>query len=130
VRGREIQHQNVTDPQHCYVAWQAGTSIRVVVPARQAGNRFLGSSKGYKFGLGKQKVSIYIIIHKNLVLMLLRTDLFCSVEKVKDPSILKKSRTGSATFVVVVETTNNPCLSLSGSISLLKPEGGGGGAAL
>jgi hypothetical protein len=29
-----------------YVAWQAGTSNRVVVPARQAGNRFLGSLKG------------------------------------------------------------------------------------
>jgi hypothetical protein len=29
-----------------YVAWGAGTSIRVVVPARQAGNRFLGSLKG------------------------------------------------------------------------------------
>jgi hypothetical protein len=29
-----------------YVAWRAGTSNRVVVPARQAGNRFLGSLKG------------------------------------------------------------------------------------
>ncbi len=29
-----------------YVAWQAGASNRVVVPARQAGNRFLGSLKG------------------------------------------------------------------------------------
>jgi hypothetical protein len=29
-----------------YVAWQAGTTNRVVVPARQAGNRFLGSLKG------------------------------------------------------------------------------------
>ncbi len=28
-----------------YVAWRAGTSSRVVVPARQAGNRFLGSLK-------------------------------------------------------------------------------------
>jgi hypothetical protein len=28
-----------------YVAWRAGTSNRVVVPARQAGNRFLGSLK-------------------------------------------------------------------------------------
>jgi hypothetical protein len=26
-----------------YVAWRAGTSNRVVIPARQAGNRFLGS---------------------------------------------------------------------------------------
>ncbi len=29
-----------------YVAWQDGTIDRVVVPARQAGNRFLGSIKG------------------------------------------------------------------------------------
>jgi hypothetical protein len=31
-----------------YVAWRAGTKNRVVVPARQAGNRFLGSFKGFK----------------------------------------------------------------------------------
>jgi hypothetical protein len=29
-----------------YVAWRAGTSNRVVVPARQAGNRSSGSLKG------------------------------------------------------------------------------------
>jgi hypothetical protein len=29
-----------------YVIWRAGTSNRVVVPAHQTGNRFLGSSKG------------------------------------------------------------------------------------
>jgi hypothetical protein len=29
--------------QPAYVAWRAGTTNRVVVPARQAGNRFLGS---------------------------------------------------------------------------------------
>ncbi len=29
-----------------YVAWRAGTTNRVVVPARQAGNRFLGSLTG------------------------------------------------------------------------------------
>ncbi len=29
-----------------YVAWRVGTISRVVVPARQAGNRFLGSLKG------------------------------------------------------------------------------------
>jgi hypothetical protein len=28
-----------------YVAWRAGTTYWVVVPVRQAGNRFLGSSK-------------------------------------------------------------------------------------
>ncbi len=29
-----------------YVAWRAGTSNRVVIPARHAGNRFLGALKG------------------------------------------------------------------------------------
>jgi hypothetical protein len=29
-----------------YVAWRAGTSKRVVAPARRAGNRFLGLLKG------------------------------------------------------------------------------------
>jgi len=29
-----------------YVAWRSGTKNRVVVPARQTGNRFLGSLKG------------------------------------------------------------------------------------
>jgi hypothetical protein len=29
-----------------YVAWRAGTTYRVVVPVRQAGNRFLSSLKG------------------------------------------------------------------------------------
>ncbi len=29
-----------------YVAWRAGAKNRVVVPARQVGNRFLGSLKG------------------------------------------------------------------------------------
>jgi hypothetical protein len=37
--------------QPAYVAWRAGTSNSVVVPARQAGNRFLGSLKFYKFWL-------------------------------------------------------------------------------
>jgi hypothetical protein len=32
--------------QLAYVAWRAGTINRVVVPARHAGNRFLGSLKG------------------------------------------------------------------------------------
>jgi hypothetical protein len=32
--------------QLAYVAWRAGTTNRVVVPARQAGNRFLDSIKG------------------------------------------------------------------------------------
>jgi hypothetical protein len=29
-----------------YIAWRAGTTSRVIVPARQSGNRFLGSLKG------------------------------------------------------------------------------------
>jgi hypothetical protein len=29
-----------------YVAWRAGTTYRVAVPVRQAGNRFLSSLKG------------------------------------------------------------------------------------
>jgi hypothetical protein len=29
-----------------YVPWRAGTTYRVVVPVRQAGNRFLGFLKG------------------------------------------------------------------------------------
>jgi hypothetical protein len=29
-----------------YLAWRAGTTIRVVEPARHAGNRFLDSLKG------------------------------------------------------------------------------------
>jgi len=44
-----------------YVAWQAGTSNRLVVPTRQAGNRFLGSLKGLQilvFGFGF-RFSIY-----------------------------------------------------------------------
>jgi hypothetical protein len=31
--------------QPAYVAWRVGTTNRVVVPARQAGNRFLDSLK-------------------------------------------------------------------------------------
>jgi hypothetical protein len=34
-----------------YVAWRAGTTYRVVVPARKAGNRFLGSFKGLQIRL-------------------------------------------------------------------------------
>jgi hypothetical protein len=36
--------QESTPPS--YVAWRAGTPNRVVVQARHAGNRFLGSIKG------------------------------------------------------------------------------------
>jgi hypothetical protein len=37
-----------------YVAWRAGMSNRDVVPVRQAGNRFLGSLKVYKFVLKEE----------------------------------------------------------------------------
>ncbi len=40
-----------------YVAWRAGTTNRVVVAARQAGNRFLYSLKGLKYGLSLLKLS-------------------------------------------------------------------------
>jgi hypothetical protein len=40
----EIDSQDSIPP--AYVAWRAGTSNRIVVPARQAGNRFLCSLKG------------------------------------------------------------------------------------
>jgi hypothetical protein len=34
-----------------YVAWRVGTTNRVIVPARQAENRFLAPLKVYKYGL-------------------------------------------------------------------------------
>jgi hypothetical protein len=41
-----------------YVAWRASTTNRVVVPASQAGNRFLGSLKGLQIrALAMLKVS-------------------------------------------------------------------------
>ncbi len=40
-----------------YVAWRAGTTNRVFLPARQVGNRFLGSFKGLQIrALGSLKV--------------------------------------------------------------------------
>ncbi len=42
-----------------YVAWRAGTTNRVVVPARQAGNRFLGSLKGLQIQVRAQ-TSVFI----------------------------------------------------------------------
>ncbi len=38
--------QKSIQPAYVPVAWRAGKTNRVVVPARQAGNRFLGSLKG------------------------------------------------------------------------------------
>ncbi len=37
-----------------YVAWRAGTTNRVIVPARQSGNRFLDSLKGLQIQAGWQ----------------------------------------------------------------------------
>ncbi len=47
----EIDSEDSIPP--AYVAWRAGATNRVVVPARQAGNRFLVSLKGihHKYGL-------------------------------------------------------------------------------
>ncbi len=39
-----IDSEEVISP--AYVAWRAGTTNRVIVPSREAGNRFLGSLKG------------------------------------------------------------------------------------
>jgi hypothetical protein len=45
-----------------YVAWRAGTSNRVVIPARQDGNRFLGSLKGLQIqALDSYKITFYSI---------------------------------------------------------------------
>jgi hypothetical protein len=44
LRSSEIDSKKSIPP--AFVAWLAGTSNGVVVPARQAGNRFLGSLKG------------------------------------------------------------------------------------
>ncbi len=44
LRSPEIDYKILIPPS--YVAWWASTSNRVVVPARQVGNRFLGSIKG------------------------------------------------------------------------------------
>jgi hypothetical protein len=49
--------------QLAYVAWRASTSTRVVVPARQAENRFLGSLKGLQIrALGIPAMNIYLLV--------------------------------------------------------------------
>jgi hypothetical protein len=49
--------------QLAYVAWRAGTSNRVVVPARQAGNRFLGSLKCFQIrALGIPAMTFYLLV--------------------------------------------------------------------
>ncbi len=44
-----------------YVAWRVGTTNRVVVPARRAGNRFLGSLKGLQIRALKQGCSAQLL---------------------------------------------------------------------
>ncbi len=44
---KQIPRIRIRQPMS-YAAWRAGTSNRVVLSARQAGNRFLGSLKGLK----------------------------------------------------------------------------------
>jgi hypothetical protein len=50
LRAQESIPKKESIPQAC-VAWRAGMSKRVVVPAQQAGNRLLGSLKSLQFGL-------------------------------------------------------------------------------
>ncbi len=56
LRSRGIDSKKSILP--AYVAWQAGTSNRVLVPARQAGNRFLGSLKGVQIWAQANNCSI------------------------------------------------------------------------
>ncbi len=62
-RGRRLENRSGFDSKESipptYVAWQAGTTNRVVVPARQDGNRFLGSLKGLQI---RAPVSVTISI--------------------------------------------------------------------
>ncbi len=41
-----LRHKKITGNELVFVAWRAGTTNRVVVPAHQAWNRFLVSTKG------------------------------------------------------------------------------------
>jgi hypothetical protein len=42
-------------------AWRSGTTNRVVVPARHAGNRYLFSLKVYKYGLSFLVAILFVI---------------------------------------------------------------------
>ncbi len=48
------------DSEAAYVAWRAGTTNRVAVPSRQAGNRFLASLKVLKYGLWLHRLAEFI----------------------------------------------------------------------
>jgi hypothetical protein len=61
-----------------YVAWRAGTSNEVVVPALQAGNRFLGSKKVYKFGLSDLSLLIgYLWFKKSIKTLMVLLEKCC-----------------------------------------------------
>ncbi len=61
-----------------YVAWRAGTTNRVVVPAHNTGNRFLGSLEGLKIWALIPTV-IYSILYITLRILLSQNlDLFIS----------------------------------------------------
>ncbi len=48
-----------------YVAWRAGTTYRVVVPVRQAGNRFLGSFKGLQIRAQSSRIPNLLLAKKH-----------------------------------------------------------------
>jgi hypothetical protein len=62
VNGPEPEFVNVLRAQEsippAYEAWRAGTSNRVVVPAVQAGNPFLGSLKGLQIRTQRGQLSV------------------------------------------------------------------------
>jgi hypothetical protein len=49
-----------------YVAWQAGTTNRVVVPTRQAWNRFLGSLEGLQIRALNHYPKEFLLIQSSL----------------------------------------------------------------
>jgi hypothetical protein len=57
----EIDYEESISP--AYTACRAGTTNRVVVPARRAGNRFLGSSKGLQIRALKASVATPCLAH-------------------------------------------------------------------
>ncbi len=56
LKSPEIDSKESIPP--AYVAWQAGTSNRVVVPAHQAGNRFLGLLNGLRIYFSETAVRV------------------------------------------------------------------------
>ncbi len=65
--------------QLAYVAWRAGTTNRVVVPARQAKNRFLGSLKGLQIqALNHREENPTLLISQHFLVVILRARLWCT----------------------------------------------------